>query len=248
MKTINLTLALCGLGVLAGLEVAAKDAIDPPKSAEQPRTDVAQPAPQSKNTGPTAREIVFNPPRRGAPRTRTGGGTRTDGAPIEVTVLVPEDTGLTISEQPTLYWRISKDTSARFEFVLSDDRQVAPLWRESVTDTFRAGIHSLPVAAMKVSLTPGVSYRWFVALVRNPDQRSNDVVSSGTVERVAPAPGLDEQLGRAAPEERAAIFAAHGLWYDALDALNKAIDAHPDDAGLQAQRTALLRQVGLNGS
>jgi hypothetical protein len=244
MKTVHVTLALCGLGMLASV-ASAKDAVDPPKAAEPSRPTNTQPAAQ--NTG-AAREIVFNPPRRGAPRTRTGGGTRTDAAPIEVAVLVPEDTGLTISEQPTLYWRLSQDTNARFEFVLSDEREVAPLWRESVTDTFRAGIHSLPVSAMKLTLTPGVSYRWFVALVRNPDQRSNDVVSSGTVERVASAPGLDEQLGRASPEERASIFAAHGLWYDALDALNKAIEARPDDASLQSQRTALLEQVGLGGT
>jgi len=240
MKTVNVTMALCGLGVLVSLSAAAQE----PKATERPRADAAQPTPQTRNAGPT-REIVFNPPRRGAPRTRTGGGTRTDGAPVEVAVLVPEDTGLTIAEQPTLYWRLSHDTSARFEFVLSDDRQVAPLWRENVTDTFRAGIHALPVSAMKLTLAPGVSYRWFVALVRNPDQRSNDVVSSGTLERVAPAPGLDEQIGRASPEERASIFAAHGLWYDALDALSKTIEAHPDDADLQAQRAALLRQVGL---
>jgi hypothetical protein len=247
MKTVNVTIALCGLGILATAGVAANEAMDPPKAAAPPRAAAPQPAPQARNTG-TAREIVFTPPRRGAPRTRTGGGTRADGAPIEVAVLVPEDTGLTIAEQPTLYWRLSQDTSAQFEFVLSDDRQVAPLWRESVTNTFRAGIHPLPVSNMKLTLTPGVSYRWFVALVRNPDQRSNDIVSSGTLERVAPAPGLDEQLGRASPEERASIFAAHGLWYDALDALNKMIEAHPDDAGFQAQRSALLKQVGIGGS
>jgi hypothetical protein len=236
MKTVNVVIALCGFAVLASLELA--------KPAEPVRTGAAPPAPETRAPG-ASREIVFNPPRRGAPRTRTGGGTRTNGAPVEVAVLVPESTGLTISEQPALYWRLSKDMSAQFEFVLTDERQETPLWRESVSDMFRAGIHPLPVSAMKLSLTPGVSYRWFVALVRNPDQRSNDIVSSGTLERVAPMPGLQEELSRAAPEDRAAIFASHGLWYDALDALNRTIDAHPDDAGLQAQRTALLQQVGL---
>lgn len=245
MKTFHVTLALCGLGMLAAAAVA-KDAPVPPKAADAPRPDAAVPAPTARNAG-TARQIVFTPPRRGAPRTRTGGGTRTDGAPIDIAVLVPEDTGLTISEQPTLYWQLSQDTQAQFEFVLSDERKVAPLWRQSVTDTFRAGIHALPVSNMNLTLAPGVSYRWFVALVRNPDQRSNDIVSSGTLERVAPPPALDEQLATTSLEERAAIFAAHGLWYDALDALNKAIDAHPDDAHLQAQRTALLKQVGIGG-
>ncbi len=36
-----------------------------------------------------------------------------------------------------------------------------------------------------------------------------------------------------------------GIWYDALEAISNAIDAHPEDASLREERASLLNQVGL---
>ena len=244
MKTRNKVIALCafgGLATVAAASATSQAAAPKPQSERQ----VAPPLPAA--TGAQKADIVFSPPRRGAPKTRTGGGTRTDGASIEVVVLAPEDPGLTVAAQPTLYWRLSSDSPGPFELVLTDEKQVKPLWRESRTEPLRAGIQARPVSAMNVSLAPGVVYRWSVALVRNPQQRSNDIVASGTVERVALEPSLETQLADAgtAATARASIFAANGLWYDAVDALSRAIEERPSDPTPASQRESLLHQVGL---
>lgn len=46
-------------------------------------------------------------------------------------------------------------------------------------------------------------------------------------------------------QNKTAIYADAGLWYDALGAISDAIGAHPDDASLREQRASLLKQVGL---
>jgi hypothetical protein len=42
-------------------------------------------------------------------------------------------------------------------------------------------------------------------------------------------------------------LAGRGLWYDALTALQDALDASPGDPRLEAERSALLDQGGLDG-
>jgi len=211
------------------------------RSTSRPRLTPAQPTPQ-------ASRMLYQPPRRGAPRTRTGGGTRTTGEWISMTVLAPEDTGLTTSAQPALYWQLTSATTAKFEFVLSDERVPAPVWRESFTGPLAPGVHALGMKTAGVSLLPGVTYRWSVAIVRDAAQRSRDIVSSGTVEYVAPEPAFAARIAAAAPEERAAVYAAGGYWYEAVDALQAWLAAHPGDARALADRTALLDQVGLGAS
>ena len=55
---------------------------------------------------------VYNPPSRGAPGGRIGGGTRGGGQNVFVlSVLAPDHSAFTTSEQPSLYWFISNPTS-----------------------------------------------------------------------------------------------------------------------------------------
>jgi Flp pilus assembly protein TadD len=46
----------------------------------------------------------------------------------------------------------------------------------------------------------------------------------------------------------ARIYAEEGVWYDAIDALSRAIEKSPNDAALREQRAALLEQVGLQAA
>jgi hypothetical protein len=60
---------------------------------------------------------VYNPPSRGAPGGRVGGGTRGGGQRdvFVLSVLAPDHSGFTTSEQPSLYWFISNSTSLPIE-------------------------------------------------------------------------------------------------------------------------------------
>ncbi len=175
---------------------------------------------------------VYKLPSVGKPRRRVGGGRRGggDAGPL-VTALVPEHVGLTVDPQPSLYWRLegAARPGARFEIALSDSEGIDPLVEQPIGGPLAPGLHRIDLEQLGISLAIGPEYEWSVALVVDPDERSKDIVTTGWIRRVAePEP----------PGDDAATRAAHGLWYDALDA------AARDPAG-QSALSALLAQAGL---
>jgi hypothetical protein len=134
-------------------------------SMSAPAADNAQDSkPGAKPT--TMRAPMYVPPKRGAPASRVGGGTRGagDGAP-KVLVLAPEHTGLTISEQPNLYWYISKPVTNKLEVSVSNDESLETVLELTLEGSSKAGIQAIDLARHGVKLKPDVEYRWFVALI-----------------------------------------------------------------------------------
>jgi len=201
----------------------------------------AQPAQQQSSD-----EVEYRPPLRGAPARRVGGSSRgSETALPSVSVLAPDHVGLTISEQPSLYWYISKPTAVRVELTLSDSGGARPLVEAAVKGD-APGIHRLDLAQHGVRLKADTEYQWSVSLVPNPDERSNDTISSGVVKRIVPPRELAAQLGAVTRDAQAAAYARQGLWYDALGSLSEMIAARPDDRQLRAQRARMLEQAGLS--
>ena len=191
--------------------------------------------------------LAYRPPMRGAPASRVGGGSRGVGdATLELSVLAPDHTGLTIHSQPTLYWYLSKPANARLDVTVIDDKEIDPLLEHVVGVPKDAGIQHLDLATVGTTLEPGVEYRWFVAVIPDEKQRSNDLVASGTIQYTKPDTELEQSLAKADARNSASIYAEQGVWYDAVDAISRAIQQNPGDAGLRAQRAVLLEQVGLN--
>lgn len=190
-------------------------------------------------TEESAAEPVYRPPRRGAPKTRVGGGTReagTDVAP-SIALLAPLSTGFTTRASPVLYWYLSSAYEGRFEFVVAERsrRVVEPLFRQVVDGRYAAGYHAFDLGALDVALAEDRVYQWSVAIVRDPERRSHDIVAVATVERVA-------ETRTQRPEQSTVTgLAGAGLWYDAIEALGPP----PSSATARNQLAALLRQVGL---
>jgi hypothetical protein len=149
---------------------------------------------------------IYVPPRRGAPKTRVGGGTRSSGSSVQLALLAPEHTGLTGRSSPMLYWWLSKEHEGPFEFVVMVESGVEPVLRFRQENTLAAGIHSFDLAAAGLSLEPGITYRWSVAIVRDEAQRARDVVALATMEYV-----IDRSVA-----DQAETLAGAGLWYDAF--------------------------------
>jgi len=189
---------------------------------------------------------VYVPPRRGAPLTRVGGGTRggVGGQPF-VTVIAPEHSGLSGDQQPRLYWYLSKESRTRFEFDLINDRETEPILEVTSDRNMPPGFNYIDLAEHGITLERGISYQWSVALVQDSDQRSTDIVSSGRVEYVEPSAGLQAQLGVADQVDAVRILAGQGYWYDAFSRLSELIAANPANSELLEWRASLLEQVGL---
>lgn len=212
------------------------------QAQEKPR-DQAGPTAQGQAS---ASAPVYKPPLRGAPRGRIGGGTRGVGAEtLVLSVLAPDHQGQTASEQPSLYWYISSATAYRVELTLMDPRATDPLLEAKIPGPITAGLQRFDLTAHGVRLEPGVPYRWYVAVVVDPDRRSKDVLAGGVIERVELSAQAQQQLAQARKDEAPSIYAAAGLWYDALTASSELIQASPGDPAPRQQRAALLAQVGL---
>ncbi len=190
--------------------------------------------------------VVYRPPRRGTPSTRVGGGSRgTDASAPSLFVLTPEDTGLTLQAQPTLYWFVSRPVDAQMEFTLITENDLQTVVEKRMSDLVSEGIHGASLKALGVELKAGASYQWSVAIVTDQGNRSSDVFASGTIERVAKSEVLPAVQAGSSRNLGVSNYAEAGLWYDALEAAARLIENHPDQKHSLEQRASLLEQVGL---
>jgi Domain of Unknown Function (DUF928) len=190
--------------------------------------------------------VTYTPPKRGAPGGREGAGTRgLQTLPI-LAVLTPKDhTGLTVQEQPVLYWYLSQETQHPVDLILTDRQSVKPLLETRLHPPLQPGIQLVRLADYNIRLAPGVAYKWSVSLVTDPTQHSRDIVTAGTIERIDLPDKLRSQLVQADKRTSARLYAMAGLWYDTIATLSELIDAVPQDALLRQQRATLLDQEGL---
>ena len=200
---------------------------------------------QTASSADSAGNFVYKPPMRGAPARRVGGATRGSGdSGLVLNVLAPDQTGLTTLAQPTLYWYASKATNTSIEVTLIADNAEVPVLSKNLALT-AAGVQSIDLAQLGITLKPDTDYEWYVSAVPDADQRSKDVTSGGAIRRVAIDPAVRARADAAGERAAPGVYAEAGLWYDAIAALSTQIARSPGDASLRAQRAALLEQVGL---
>jgi hypothetical protein len=214
-------------------------------SGDKPAVSVASGArggvPEAMGDTPT-----YKPPLRGAPGGRIGGGTRGGGEESRyLSALVPDHTGATVQEQPSLYWFLPQTTKYPVEFTIIEAKTQKPLVETRIRQPVQPGVQCVRLADHGVRLKTGVHYQWFVALVPNPDQRSKDIIAGGEIKRVDLQPWVRTKLDRAGKANAPFVYAEAGLWYDALSALADLIATKPDNSLYHRQRASLLRQVGL---
>lgn len=200
------------------------------------------------SSAPTAssRKVLYKPPAAaGNIPARVSGGARGEGVDTVLVALVPNHLALTTQAQPSLFWFQSKPAKAKFELTVVEPKKPKPLLSLTAHEADKPGIHRVKLAKYKIELQPDVAYEWSVAIVPDAENRSRDVIAKGVIKRINPPGDLASRVEKANDLERAAAYAEAGIWYDAFESVSNAIEAHPDDASLRAQRAALLRQVGL---
>lgn len=200
-----------------------------------------------KKTAPTIDRAVYKPPKRGAPRSLVGGGSRGTGSGLSpISVLAPDHMGLTSQEQPSLYWYLSEPNNIRIEFTLIDNQATKPILEINLGTQIKPGVHYLNLVEYGARLLPGRQYRWFVALVPDPNHRSKDIIAGVAIERIEPSEALYAKLTKVDKSEAPHIYAEAGLWYDTLSAISDLVANTPNDIKLRKQRASLIEQVGLS--
>ena len=191
---------------------------------------------------------IYMPPPNQSPRERPPATNR--GHPTSQTLvlsaLAPQHPGLTGSDQPALYWFLSKDVTVPVEFTLIDESGASPLLETMLASPMRAGHQSLRLSDYKLRLKPGVTYEWSVSVVFDPKHRSRDALAQGFILHVAPSDELTRKLVQEGQQQTASIYASAGYWYDAVSTLSERIEADPNQALYRRQRAALMEQIGLH--
>ena len=162
--------------------------------------------------------------------------------------LVPDHVGLTVKQAPSLNLFFSKLMSLPIRFTLIDTRTVKPLHEGTILTPSQAGVQSLDLKDLGLTLEPDVQYRWYISAIRNPDSPSQDIVAGGMIERCEFSTCLVEmEVDLSCDRPSVMRNAVRGFWYDAISCLGDLIKADPQNASLRRDRAALLKQVGLNG-
>lgn len=224
-----------------------------PSRADAPPTD----QPGFELESPSARPAPggYTPPAPGLPGRREAGGTRGSGNCIDhsqlddsqLVALMPIDNyGRTLSGYPTLFWRVPSNQAEAIELVLFDEAD-NEIYRTILQITGEAGIVSLalPAHAGMPPLEVDALYRWSFSLICDSADRSADLYTEGWLHRVEPAPDLAAEIEAAAESDRPSIYAAAGLWHDALSAIAEQRRTNPEDEAAAARWRNLLESVGL---
>ena len=147
-----------------------------------------------------------------------------------------------------LFRSLSKPTSLPIRFTLIDTRSVKPLHEGTIPTPSQAGVQSLDLKELGLTLEPDVQYRWYISAIRNPDSPSQDIVAGGMIERCEFSTCLLEmEVDLSCDRPSVLRNAVRGFWYDAVSCVCDLIKTEPQDASLRRMRASLLKQVGLNG-
>ncbi|MDZ8235966.1 MAG: DUF928 domain-containing protein [Nostoc sp. ChiQUE01a] len=241
-----------------------------PATTKQPiQPTKGRTSPQGRNSRPVF--VLPKTPARLSPISgrRTGMGSR-DNCPAvttELTALVPlreeqeqkvsKQTdkpisaivgGLTTSERPTFWFYVpyTQDLTASAEFILQDSAQ-NDIYRNAIALPPKPGVIgvSLPPNA---SLQVGKTYHWYLKVPCNQQQTASvPIYVEGDIQRVNLDSRIMQQLETAVdPQQKVAIYAQEGIWFDSLTMLAQMRQKNPHDASVASDWQSLLRSVNLD--
>ena len=191
----------------------------------------------------------YHPPKRGIPGRREGAGTRGTclRGPKLLMPLTPGDSfSATASNSPTFFWYLPNTGAQTAEFALLDEND-RTLYRTTLNLPGTAGVvgFTVPPGVATSVLTVGKDYYWQFSILCDPNQPSINPFVEGVVQRIKPATDLTNQLKKANARDRSTLYAANGIWQDAIATLAQERCTNPQDSSLVTNWTQLLQSVKL---
>lgn len=215
---------------------------------------------QTANTNELEQAIQVNfdlPPTKGGPQQTAGGGTRggcdssqvgsngSSQAPniMTVSLLLPKNhTGLTVSQRPTFFAYLSETNAQQVEFTLKNQEETYT-YRQVLEIGETPGIISFSLPETAPPLQVGEQYQWSVAAICQPEDRLQDIVAFGQVQRVEKSSQLQQKLDTAQnPLEKAQAYAEHGIWHETTQILANLKRQKPENTTIQQTWSHLLQQ------
>ncbi len=211
-------------------------------------------------------QIFEPPPGQGSPGQTAGGGRR-DGGQCEATqvrsrvntprrleqslvaLMPPNNAGLTTTTQPTFLFYVPATSAQTAEFVLDDGRAATgkptEIVRIQVQLPKTPGIVILKLPEKTPTLAANQDYFWAFALICGRGSIQDPLVS-GRIRRIQLEPELANRLQSSPPLEQVRLYAASGIWHEAVAGLAVLRQTKPDDPEFVKAWQTLLQSVGLS--
>lgn len=154
--------------------------------------------------------------------------------------------GLTVSEHPEFFVYVPQTSATEAEFILMDEEN-NDVFRTNLPLSGEAGIVSVSLTSDLPPLEVGKNYRWFFAVICDPDNRAEELVVDGWTQRRELEADLAAKLeGSTRAGDRSFIYAQNGIWHDALSILAEEIRNSNRNALAVVQWKLLLESAGLD--
>lgn len=191
--------------------------------------------------------------REGLPGRRVGGGVRQattedclDNQQSQIALTPENNLLLAAKAKPTfLFYLPTSSTERTVEFVLANEKN-EEIYVTTTQTNSRSGIVRLDLSESPQSadLAVNQNYRWYLSVVCNVSDRSNDLVAEGWIRRDASI--ANQSLAMAAPTlAQATQLRNAGLWSDALASLDTLRRLQPEDPAILATWDTFLKALDL---
>ncbi|MBD2294706.1 DUF928 domain-containing protein [Anabaena sphaerica FACHB-251] len=192
----------------------------------------------------------FKPPIDDDPNPPTVGAATRGPSCLKKQVMTPllpaNQSGLTLNKHPTFFWHIPPAPVKNAEFLIITDGEEKVIYKTTLTLPDQPGIVSFTLPKTITGLEANKTYRWYVTLICDPEDSSNNPYVEGLVKRIPAKLALSESLAKDNLLEMATIYAQEGIWYEALASLVKLRCNQPNDSIVKLHWRQLLDSVGLN--
>ncbi|MGL5080008.1 MAG: DUF928 domain-containing protein [Microcoleaceae cyanobacterium] len=198
---------------------------------------------------------AFQPPVRGVPGRREGGGTR---GPLscpsgvnKLTALIPASTlGRTVLEKPSILYYVPVALNQTLvELELANEAEEVIYTTSFKLSNPKPGIVQVNLADKQnaPALKSDQNYHWYLTIRCDTDSpdASSDITVHGWINRVALNSSQISELEQAAPRDRLSLYEEKGLWYDMLSTLAELRSENPGNSELTQKWSELLNSVGL---
>ncbi|MEO8326319.1 MAG: DUF928 domain-containing protein [Nitrospirota bacterium] len=217
------------------------EVISPQTHLEDSRTSASH-SPESSSL---ENALFYHAPDLPSPATRVVVNESQPGQePLYLAVLSPDHIGLTMFEQPALFWFIAYPTSQPVDVTITDESHTQRLLDVRMLPPIQPGIHKVDLRDYGIRLQLNMTYQWKIVLQGlNPGESHT---TSGWIMRVPPPANVATLANlpsiNATPTKP---LLEAGLWYDAIWALSERLHTDPADTQALIQRANLFEQVGL---
>jgi hypothetical protein len=206
---------------------------------------------QSSQTNKTGQiSQTFKPPQRGKPPASAGGSTRgascLAGKKLVTPLIPPDKLGLTLAKRPTFFWYVPRTAVKTAKFVLLADADQQVFYETSFTLPNKPGIMSFTLPESSPALSVGKTYHWYLTIVCDAEDSSENPRVEGWVERTQAELPLSEALAKADLRKLPGIYAEAGIWHEALTTLVKLRRKEPNNLKVKLDWRQFLKSVGLN--